>query len=108
MPREINEPRYVISIAARLLGCEIHNLRYYERLGLIQPYRSEGNIRYYSEADIARLRHIKALMDDMGVNMAGVEIIMRLGQKIAELQHKVDSLEAELKRYRQPEAAKRK
>ncbi len=108
MPREINEPRYVISIAARLLGCEIHNLRYYERLGLIQPYRSEGNIRYYSEADIARLRHIKALMDDMGVNMAGVEIIMRLGQKVAELQHKVDSLEAELKRYRQPEAAKRK
>ena len=108
MPREINEPKYVISIAARLLGCEIHNLRYYERLGLIQPYRSEGNIRYYSEADIARLRHIKALMDDMGVNMAGVEVIMRLGQKIAELQHKVDSLEAELKRYRQPEAAKRK
>jgi MerR family transcriptional regulator/heat shock protein HspR len=108
MPREINEPKYVISIAARLLGCEIHNLRYYERLGLIQPYRSEGNIRYYSEADIARLRHIKALMDDMGVNMAGVEIIMRLGQKIAEMQHRVDSLEAELKRFRQPEVAKRK
>ena len=108
MPREINEPKYVISIAARLLGCEIHNLRYYERLGLIQPYRSEGNIRYYSEADIARLRHIKALMDDMGVNMAGVEVIMRLGQKIAELQHRVESLEAELKRQRQPEAAKRK
>jgi MerR family transcriptional regulator/heat shock protein HspR len=108
MPREINEPKYVISIAARILGCEVHNLRYYERLGLIQPFRSQGNIRYYSEADITRLRHVKALMDDMGVNMAGVEIIMRMGQKIVELQHRVDALEAELKRQGQPETAKRK
>jgi MerR family transcriptional regulator/heat shock protein HspR len=108
MLRETSEPKYVISIAARILGCEVHNLRYYERLGLIQPYRSEGNIRYYSEADIVRLRHIKALMDDMGVNMAGVEIIMRLGQKIAELQHRVDNLEAELKKYRKVESIKKK
>ncbi len=108
MPQETSDPKYVISIAARILGCEVHNLRYYERLGLIQPYRSEGNIRYYSEADIARLRHIKALMDDMGVNMAGVEIIMRLGHKIAELQHRVDGLEAELKKYRKTESVKKK
>lgn len=107
MPQGQNEPKYVISIAARLLGCEVHNLRYYERLGLIQPYRSEGNIRYYSEADIAKLRHIKTLMDDMGVNMAGVEIIMRMGQKMAEMQHKIDALEAELKKYRKSEKSEK-
>ena len=83
MPQKVNEPKYVISIAARLLGCEIHTLRYYEKLGLVQPYRSEGNIRYYSEIDIEHLRHIKVLMDDMGINMAGVEVIMRLGEKLA-------------------------
>lgn len=108
MPREGNEPKYVISIAARILGCEIHTLRYYERLGLIQPYRSEGNIRYYSEIDIARLRHIKVLMDDMGINMAGVEVILRLGAKIAEMQHKIDSLESEIKRLKKYETAGKK
>ncbi|MDD5313425.1 MAG: MerR family transcriptional regulator [Dehalococcoidia bacterium] len=108
MPREGNEPKYVISIAARILGCEIHTLRYYEKLGLIQPYRSEGNIRYYSEIDLERLRHVKVLMDDMGVNMAGVEVIMRLGEKLAEMQHRIDSLEAELKKLQRKEAGGKK
>lgn len=107
MPRETNEPKYVISIAARILGCEIHTLRYYERLGVVKPYRSVGNIRYYSEADIERLRHIKVLMDDMGINMAGVEVIMRLGEKMAEMQHRIDVLEAELGKY-QPDGARKK
>jgi MerR family transcriptional regulator/heat shock protein HspR len=75
-------------------------LRYYERLGVVKPYRSEGNIRYYSEADIERLRHIKVLMDDMGINMAGVEVIMRMSEKMAEMQHKIDGLESELKKYK--------
>lgn len=97
MPRELNEPKYVISIAARILGCEIHTLRYYEKLGFVQPYRSEGNIRYYSESDIEKLRHIKVLMDDMGINMAGVEVIIKLSEKIVELQNRVHVLESELK-----------
>jgi MerR family transcriptional regulator/heat shock protein HspR len=108
MPREVYEPKYVISIAARLLGCEIHTLRYYERLGVVKPYRSDGNIRYYSEADIVRLRHIKVLMDDMGINIAGVEVIMRLSEKLAEMQHKIDGLESELKKYRKTDALKTK
>jgi MerR family transcriptional regulator/heat shock protein HspR len=108
MPRETNEPKYVISIAARILGCEIHTLRYYERLGVVKPYRSEGNIRYYSEADIERLRHIKVLMDDMGINMAGVEVIMRLSRKMAEMQHRIESLEAELASARGTAADKKK
>ena len=108
MPQITNEPKYVISIAARILGCEIHTLRYYEKLGLVQPFRSEGNIRYYSEADIDRLRHVKALMEDMGVNMAGVEVIMHLARKIAEMQRRIDILESELKKYKKTEAVKKK
>lgn len=99
MPQEANEPKYVISIAAKILGCEIHTLRYYEKLGFVQPYRSEGNIRYYSESDIERLRHIKVLMDDMGINVAGVEVIIRLGEKIVEMQKRIHTLEAELAKY---------
>ena len=108
MPREINEPKYVISIAARILGCEVHTLRYYEKLGAVKPYRSGGNIRYYSEAEIERLRHIKVLMEDMGINMAGVEVILRLSGRMAEMQHRIDSLEAELRRYSKPAPTKRK
>jgi MerR family transcriptional regulator/heat shock protein HspR len=108
MPRETNEPKYVISIAARILGCEVHTLRYYEKLGAVKPYRSEGNIRYYSEVEINRLRHIKVLMEDMGINMAGVEVIMRLSQRIAEMQQVINNYEAELRKYRKAAPAARK
>ncbi|MFA5064649.1 MAG: MerR family transcriptional regulator [Dehalococcoidia bacterium] len=108
MPREINEPKYVISIAARILGCEVHTLRYYEKLGAVKPYRSDGNIRYYSEAEIERLRHIKVLMEDMGINMAGVEVIMKLSQRIAEMQQIINSYEAELSKYRKAAQASKK
>ncbi len=108
MPRGINEPKYVISIAARILGCEVHTLRYYEKLGAVKPYRSEGNIRYYSEAEIERLRHIKVLMEDMGINMAGVEVIMKLSRRVAELQNHIDSLESELRKYRKSASAVKK
>lgn len=108
MPREINEPKYVISIAARILGCEIHTLRYYEKLGFVQPYRSEGNIRYYSESDIDKLRHIKVLMDDMGINMAGVEVILRLSEKVIEMQNRIHALETELNQYQSINIDKKK
>ncbi len=95
------EPRYVISIAARIIGVQTHTLRYYERLGIIEPSRSGGNIRLYSERDIARLRRVKTLMDDMGVNLAGVEVIIRMMQQMLELQNHVQELKAELDRLRQ-------
>lgn len=96
-----SEPRYVISIAARIVGIEIHTLRYYERLGLVQPYRSGGNIRYYSEGDVERLRHIKNLMNDLGINLAGVEVVMRMGQKMAEMQRQIQEMESEIHRLKQ-------
>ena len=96
MARDENEPRYVISIAASILGVKTHNLRYYERIGIVQPSRSRGNIRLYSEEDIARLRRVKTLMDDMGINLAGVEVILRMMQRMTALQARVEELEEKL------------
>lgn len=101
MTLQDSEPKYVISVAARIVGVETHTLRYYERLGLIQPYRSKGNIRYYSERDIARIRYIKTLMDELGINLAGVEVVMRMAEKMAEMQQRLRELEEELERLRQ-------
>ena len=96
-----NEPLYVISIAARMIGVQVHTLRYYEKIGVIEPSRSSGNIRLYSERDIALLRRAKTLMDDLGVNLAGIEVILRLSQHIAELQNQVKGLESELRKLRE-------
>ncbi len=94
------EPRYVISIAARILGVHTHTLRYYERVGVVEPQRSQGNIRLYSERDIDMLRRIKTLVDDLGVNLAGVEVILRMMQHLDQLQNQVEKLESEVKRLR--------
>ena len=91
------EPRYVISVAARIVGVKTHTLRYYERVGIISPYRSQGNIRLYSERDVTQLRRVKTLMDDLGVNLAGIEVILRMTKHIAELQHQIEELESDLK-----------
>lgn len=88
---EKDEPVYMISIAARL--CEVHpqTLRLYERLGLIKPYRVGRKNRMYSEADIERLRQIQRLTGDLGVNLAGVEVILSLLEQIQDLQHQLDT-----------------
>ena len=91
-----NEPRYVISVAARLLGIQTHTLRYYERIGIVEPSRSRGNIRLYSEQDLEQLRHVKTLINDLGVNLAGAEVILRMARQVADLQQRVLELEAEL------------
>jgi len=93
-----DEPRYVISVAAKMLGVQTHTLRYYEKIGIITPKRSQGNIRLYSERDIDLLRRVKTLVEDMGVNLAGVEVILRLMQRMNELQNELKRLESELKR----------
>jgi MerR family transcriptional regulator/heat shock protein HspR len=92
-----SKPRYVISVAARMIGIEAHTLRYYERLGLVQPERSSGNIRLYSEEDIERLRYIKALMSDCGVNMAGVEVVLKLMQRMKDMQRQLEEMEKKVK-----------
>jgi MerR family transcriptional regulator/heat shock protein HspR len=96
-----DEPRYVISVAARMVGVQTHTLRYYERIGIIEPSRSGGNIRLYSDIDIARLRRVKTLMDDLGVNLAGIEVVLRMAQRVTELQRRVEELESEIGRLRE-------
>ncbi len=91
-----NEPRYVISVAARMLNTQTYNLRYYEKIGIIEPYRSRGNIRLYSDIDITLLHHVKSLVDDMGVNLAGVEVILRMIQRLSEMQNELEQVRAEL------------
>ena len=98
-----SEPRYVISVAARMLSTQTYTLRYYERIGIIQPSRSRGNIRLYSESDIAQLRRVKTLMDDLGVNLAGVEVILRMAQHITRLQREMEELEIEVKKLKEGE-----
>ncbi len=95
------EPRYVISVAARMLSVQTHTLRYYEKIGIMEPSRSKGNIRLYSDRDVAHLRRVKTLMDDLGVNLAGVEVILRMAQRMTDLQHHTEGLELELKKLRQ-------
>ena len=98
-----SKPRYVISIAARMIGIEAHTLRYYERLGLVQPERSSGNIRLYSEEDVDRLRYIKALMSDCGVNLAGVEVALKLMQRMTEMQQQLEEMERKINKVAEAE-----
>lgn len=88
MPDEMHEdePMYVISVAARLVNMHPQTLRYYERAGLVKPIRSRGHIRLYSQRDIERLRKIARLTDALGVNLAGVEVILRLTERLEEIQ----------------------
>ncbi len=99
MNSDDTEPRYVISVTARMLGIQTYTLRYYERIGIIQPHRSRGNIRLYSDRDIIMLRHVKSMIDDMGLNLAGAEVVLRMIQRMNQLQAEVAQLREELKRF---------
>ena len=94
------EPRYVISVAARILDVHTHTLRYYERVGIIEPRRSRGNVRLYSDQDIALLKRVKTLVDDMGINLPGVEVILRMIQHMGELQNELAQAQEEIEKLR--------
>ena len=91
---------FVISVAARLVGVHEQTLRYYERAGLLEPARSKGRIRLYSLYDLERVRQIRRLTDEMGVNLAGVEVIMRLTDHIRDLEQRFAEAQAEIGRLR--------
>ena len=95
-----DQPIYVISIAARLVGMHQQTLRYYERAGLLEPKRTGGNIRMYSNSDIERIKQIQRWIDDFGVNLAGAEIMMRMSSQIRALQEELAATRAELDRIR--------
>jgi MerR family transcriptional regulator/heat shock protein HspR len=97
------EPRYVISVAARMLETQTHTLRYYERVGIIEPRRSRGNVRLYSDRDIALLHRVKTLVDDMGINLSGVEVILRMLERVEEMQKELEQAQQEIEKLRQGE-----
>jgi MerR family transcriptional regulator/heat shock protein HspR len=94
--KEGNEPRYVISVAAEMLQVHPQTLRLYEREGLVEPQRSRGNIRLYSELDIDRVRAIQRLTTHLGVNLAGAEVILNMRELILELQKELEEIRREL------------
>lgn len=85
-----DEPAYVISVAAKLVCLHPQTLRYYERLGLVKPARTEGRIRLYSRRNLDTLRKITRLTEDLGVNLAGVEVILNMTERIEALQEQLE------------------
>ena len=90
-------PRYMISIAAELVGMHQQTLRMYESKGLVRPQRTPGGTRLYSEADIERLRVIQRLTGELGLNLAGVEHVLRLEDELRRMQARMNRLERELR-----------
>jgi MerR family transcriptional regulator/heat shock protein HspR len=99
------EPCFVISVAARMVGVHAQTLRYYERVGLIWPSRTGGRQRLYSMADLERIRRVKSLTDEMGVNLAGAEVALKLMGRIEELEGQVQRLAGEVDRLRTQQGA---
>lgn len=91
-----NKPLYVISVAAELVDMHPQTLRLYERKGLIEPSRSAGKTRLYSQRDIEQLREIRRLTQELGVNLAGVEEIIKLRRKLDQLQDNMENRITEL------------
>jgi MerR family transcriptional regulator, heat shock protein HspR len=90
-------PRYMISVAAELVGMHPQTLRMYEGKGLVRPARTPGGTRLYSDADIERLRLIQRLTTEHGLNLAGVEQVLRLEDELDRLQSRMERLERELR-----------
>ena len=86
---------YTIKVAAELCGMHEQSLRMYERRGLIAPQRSPGNIRRFSPQDVEQIRFIKRLVDELGVNLAGVEVILHMRQQLIDIQQELRQLQCE-------------
>jgi len=89
MTPRYGEPLFVISVAARLLQMHPQTLRKYEREGLIAPSRTTGNLRLYSDRDIERLRQVKYLVDERGLNLAGVQLALDLTRRLRDLRGRI-------------------
>lgn len=85
MPQRFSEPLFVISVAARLVEMHPQTLRKYEREGLVAPSRTSGNLRLYSDQDIERLRQVKYLVEQRGLNLAGVQLALEVTRELQSL-----------------------
>jgi MerR family transcriptional regulator, heat shock protein HspR len=92
-----DRPRYMISVAAELVGMHPQTLRVYETKGLVRPRRTPGNTRLYSDADLERLRLIQRLTGELGLNLAGVETVLKLEDELGRLRDRLERLEREMR-----------
>jgi MerR family transcriptional regulator, heat shock protein HspR len=90
-------PRYMISVAADLVGMHPQTLRIYESKGLVRPKRTAGNTRLYSERDLERLRLIQQLTTELGLNLAGVEVVLRLEDELRRAHTRIERLQQQLR-----------
>ncbi len=96
MLHHYDEPVYLISIVAKILDIHPQTLRQYERENLIKPSRSNGRVRLYSQRDIDKIKLILRLTRDLGVNLAGVDIILRLKEQMEEMEKEIAELRDEI------------
>jgi MerR family transcriptional regulator, heat shock protein HspR len=92
-----DRPRYMISVAADLVGMHPQTLRIYEAKGLVRPKRTAGNTRLYSESDLERLRLVQRLTTELGLNLAGVEHVLRLEDQLQRMHRRFEKLEREMR-----------
>ncbi|QQF51575.1 heat shock protein transcriptional repressor HspR [Campylobacter fetus] len=96
--KSYDEPVYLISVVAKVLSIHPQTLRQYEREGLVEPSRTGGKMRLYSEKDLDRIKMILRLTRDLGVNLAGVDVILRLKTQIEEYENIIDELRLNLEK----------
>ena len=95
---ERERPRYMISVAADLVGMHPQTLRIYEQKGLVRPQRTAGNTRLYSDADVERLRVIHRLTNELGLNLAGVERVLLMEDELHRMRRRLERMEQEMRR----------
>ncbi len=98
--KDTDHELYHISVVSRIVDLHPQTLRTYELMGLITPARSEGNVRLYSADDIERLRRIQRLVDELGVNLAGVEVILNMRERMEQMHRDMEMLRQEMRRLR--------
>ncbi|MGP1581018.1 MAG: heat shock protein transcriptional repressor HspR [Wolinella sp.] len=98
-----DEPVYLISVVAKILSIHPQTLRQYEREGLIEPGRTDGKMRLYSQRDIDKIKTILRLTRDLGVNLAGVDIVLRLKERLDAMDNEIEELRQDIEKLSQNE-----
>ena len=93
-----DRPRYMISVAAELVGMHPQTLRIYEQKGLVRPQRTAGNTRLYSDADVERLKLVQRLTTELGLNLAGVERVLHMEDELRRMRRRLERMEDEMRR----------
>ncbi len=94
----MNDGRYMIGVAAELVGMHPQTLRMYEQKGLVRPQRTAGNTRLYSDADVERLQLVQRLTTEFGLNLAGVERVLHMEDELRRMRRRIERMEQEMRR----------